>query len=134
MSGPRPTPAKPRRRRRPTLGAAVLCGALLGNLLDDGASLLGDLSDSDPRALFASRGNLGRALERLASMRESALAMPAEQRSALPGIDWRAWESLPLQSASGPTREWRERLWRLVVELVPATVEEARRYQAPTER
>lgn len=134
MTGPRPTPASPRRRRRPTLGAAVLCGALLGNLLDDGASLLGDLSDSDPRALFASRGNLERVLERLASMRENALAMPADQRSAMPGIDWQAWENLPLQAASGPTREWRERLWQLVVELVPATVEEARRYQTPTER
>lgn len=133
MRGPRPTPAKPRRRRRPTLGAAVLCGALLGNLLDDGASLLGDLSDGDPRALFASRGNLERVLERLAAMRENALAMPADQRRAMPGIDWQAWENLPLRSASGPTREWREQLWQLVVELVPATVNEARRYQAPAE-
>lgn len=131
MTGLRPTLPRPRRRRRPALGAAVLCGALLGNLLDDGASLLGDLSGGDAQALFATRGNLERVLERLAAMRENALAMPADQRSAMPGIDWQAWENLPLQSASGPTREWRERLWRLVVELVPATVEEARRYQAP---
>lgn len=131
MTGPRPTLPRPRRRRRPALGAAVLCGALLGNLLDDGASLLGELSGGDAQALFATRGNLERVLERLAAMRENALAMPADQRSAMPGIDWLAWENLPLQSASGPTREWRERLWRLVVELVPATVEEARRYQAP---
>lgn len=131
MAGLRPTLPRPRRRRRPTLGAAVLCGALLGNLLDDGASLLGELSGGDAQALFATRGNLERVLERLAAMRENALAMPADQRRAMPGIDWQAWENLPLQSASGPTREWRERLWRLVVELVPATVEEARRYQAP---
>lgn len=131
MTGPCPTLPRPRRRRRPALGAAVLCGALLGNLLDDGASLLGELSGGDAQALFATRGNLERVLERLAAMRENALAMPADQRSAMPGIDWLAWENLPLQSASGPTREWRERLWRLVVELVPATVEEARRYQAP---
>lgn len=131
MTGLRPTLPRPRRRRRPALGAAVLCGALLGNLLDDGASLLGELSGGDAQALFATRGNLERVLERLAAMRENALAMPADQRSAMPGIDWQAWENLPLQSASGPTREWRERLWRLVVELVPATVEEARRYQAP---
>ena len=111
----------------------MLCGALLGNLLDDGASLLGDLSDGDPRALFASRGNLERVLERLAAMRENALAMPADQRSAMPGIDWQAWENLPLWSASGPTREWREQLWQLVVELVPATVNEARRYQTPAD-
>ncbi|MDD2989544.1 MAG: hypothetical protein PHI64_11360 [Zoogloea sp.] len=117
-------------RRRPALGAAVLCGALLGNLLDDGASLLGELSGGSPQSIFASRGSLERVLERLAAMRDSALAMPAEQRRAMPGIDWQAWESLPLQAASGPTREWRERLWRLVIELVPATVEEARRHQA----
>lgn len=131
MTGPRPTLSRPRRHRHPTVGVAVLCGALLGNLLDDGASLLGDLSGGDQQALFGSRGKLERVLERLAAMRENALAMPAEQRRAMPGIDWQAWENLPLQSASGPTREWRERLWRLVVELVPATVEEARRYQVP---
>lgn len=133
MSG-HATLSRPGRRRRPALGAAVLCGALLGNLFDDGASLLGELSGGGSQVFFASPGKLERVLERLSAMRDSAMAIPAEHRRALPGIDWQAWESLPLQATSGPTREWRERLWQLVIELVPATVEEARRHQAPPGR
>lgn len=130
---PAPAPRRPRRRR--TLGAAVLCGALLGNLLDEGAILLDDLASGElaggedgRRLVLASSGRFEQIIERLSAMRDSARAMPAEQRAAMPRIDWQAWESLPLHSAV-PRREWRDQLWQVVTELVPATVEAVRHYQ-----
>lgn len=141
MSRPSHAPPVPRlrRSRRRTLGAAVLCGALLGNLLDEGAILLGDLGEAragvqhpggeaERRLVLGSSGRLAQILERLEAMRDSARAMPAEQRAAMPRIDWQAWESLPLRSG-GPGWVWHDQLWRVVTELVPATVEAARHYQ-----
>ena len=67
---------------------------------------------------------------RAPAMRDSALAMPAEERATMPDIDWQAWENLSLHVAGPPRERW-ERVWRAVAELVPATVAAAHGYQAP---
>lgn len=120
-----PRPGEPDSRR---LAASVLRSALLGNIHDAGTTITCCTAGRDQATLFASPALREKILECLDVMRSSALDMPAEDKREMSAIDWLSWECLHTSHVAS-RNEGRERLWRIVHELVPATLVEVRRYR-----
>lgn len=112
----------------PQVGTAVLRSALLGNLHDAGVAIVRCAAGRDRDTLFASPSLREKIVECLEVMRVSARDMPEADKEEMEGIDWHTWETLNTASVGSP-RHGRERLWQIIVDLVPTTLVEVRRYR-----